>query len=110
MLFVGNLRKEALTVLQKLPLRYTTGYTFRLCTTTTPPIDYTIPAGTPGSGAGKGGGPGGSVREAGGGLGKLGAALEEGYFHQQQKEQLKQIKQKLERGEQIGYADKPPQK
>ena len=34
-----------------------------------------------GSGAGKGGGSGGSVRDAGGAFGKMEAAREEEYFH-----------------------------
>ncbi|KAJ0172633.1 hypothetical protein K1T71_011772 [Dendrolimus kikuchii] len=53
------------------------------------------PVGTPGSGAGKGGGAGGSVRESGAGLGKFGTAQEEGYFYNKQKEELEKIKQKL---------------
>ena len=109
MLLGATCRKQVLTVLRKLPLRHTPRDAIKMCTTTTPPIDYTVP-GTPGSGAGKGGGSGGSIREAGGGLGRLGAALEEGYFHQKQKEQLKEIKNKLQRGEQIDSADKPPSK
>lgn len=56
----------------------------------------TVPAGTPGAGAGKGGGGGGSVRESGGGLGKYGAAQEEGYFYGKQKEQLEKIKQRIQ--------------
>lgn len=36
-----------------------------------------------GSGAGKGGGAGGSIREAGGAVGRLGAAHEEEYFYKQ---------------------------
>lgn len=59
---------------------------------------YTIPAGIPGSGAGKGGGGGGSVRESGGGLGKYGAAQEEGYFHHKQREQLQKIKKQMQEG------------
>lgn len=34
-----------------------------------------------GSGAGKGGGAGGSIREAGGSLGEMGAAREDQFFH-----------------------------
>lgn len=52
------------------------------------------PAGMPGSGAGKGGGAGGSVRESGGRLGEYGAAQEELYFFNKQKEQLEKIKKK----------------
>lgn len=47
-----------------------------------------------GSGAGKGGGAGGSIREAGGSLGKMEAAREEEFFYKQQKEQLKNLKNK----------------
>ncbi|XP_059061115.1 ATPase inhibitor mai-1, mitochondrial-like [Achroia grisella] len=57
---------------------------------------YTIP-GTPGSGAGKGGGSGGAVRESGGGLGQYGAAQEEGYFFNKQRKQLEKIKKKLKK-------------
>ncbi|XP_075165614.1 ATPase inhibitor mai-2, mitochondrial [Haematobia irritans] len=49
-----------------------------------------------GSGAGKGGGGGGSIREAGGSFGKMEAAREEEFFHKQQKEQLKNLKNKTE--------------
>ncbi|KAA0185070.1 ATPase inhibitor protein trans-spliced [Fasciolopsis buskii] len=49
----------------------------------------------PGSGAGKGGGAGGSIREAGGALGKRGAALEDLYFRRQDAEQLKKLRKKL---------------
>ncbi|XP_041361308.1 ATPase inhibitor mai-2, mitochondrial-like isoform X1 [Gigantopelta aegis] len=45
-----------------------------------------------GSGAGKGGGTGGSIRDAGGAFGKMEAAREEEYFRKQQKEQLKEIR------------------
>ncbi|CAH1773272.1 unnamed protein product [Owenia fusiformis] len=45
-----------------------------------------------GSGAGKGGGSGGSVREAGGSFGKMEAAHEEQYFRKMQTEQLKSLK------------------
>ncbi|XP_037953042.1 ATPase inhibitor A, mitochondrial-like [Teleopsis dalmanni] len=47
-----------------------------------------------GSGAGKGGGGGGSIREAGGSFGKMEAAREEEFFYKQQKEQLKNLKDK----------------
>lgn len=46
----------------------------------------------PGSGAGKGGGAGGSVREAGGSLGKYGAANEEKFFHDKTKEEIERLK------------------
>lgn len=105
----GHCRKQILIVLRKLSMRYgTKGPRYnhiKMCSNA--PIDYTVPAGTSGSGVGKGGGSGGSVREAGGGLGRFGSALEEGYFHQHNKEQLKKIKKKLERGEPIGQSDKP---
>ncbi|KAJ8720952.1 hypothetical protein PYW08_006417 [Mythimna loreyi] len=106
----GNCRKQILIVLRKLSMRFgTKGSRYdniKWCSNI--PIDYTVPSGAPGAGAGKGGGSGGSIREAGGGLGRLGAALEEGYFHQHNKEQLKQIKKKLQRGEPISHSDKPP--
>uniref|UniRef100_A0A0K8TTD6 ATP synthase F1 subunit epsilon n=1 Tax=Tabanus bromius TaxID=304241 RepID=A0A0K8TTD6_TABBR len=44
-----------------------------------------------GSGAGHGGGAGGSIREAGGAFGRLEAAREEEYFHKKQQEQLKKL-------------------
>lgn len=59
---------------------------------------YENPAGTPGSGAGRGGGAGGSVRESGGGLGKYGAAQEEQFFFNKQREQLEKLKKKLKEG------------
>ncbi|KAF1747572.1 hypothetical protein GCK72_024037 [Caenorhabditis remanei] len=49
-----------------------------------------------GIGVGHGGGSGGSVREAGGSLGALGATREEEYFRRQQKEQLDNLRSKLE--------------
>ncbi|EDW08521.1 ATPase inhibitor mai-2, mitochondrial [Drosophila mojavensis] len=49
-----------------------------------------------GSGAGKGGGAGGSIREAGGSFGKMEAAREEEFFYKQQKEQLKNLKTKTD--------------
>ncbi|XP_075982292.1 ATPase inhibitor mai-2, mitochondrial-like [Anticarsia gemmatalis] len=52
-------------------------------------------SGVPGSGAGKGGGAGGSVRESGGGLGRFGAAQEEGYFQSKEREQLQKLKKEL---------------
>ncbi|KOB66838.1 Testis-specific ATPase inhibitor-like protein [Operophtera brumata] len=58
--------------------------------------NLTLPAGTPGAGAGKGGGAGGSVRESGGALGKYGAAQEESYFYDKQKEQLEQFKKRMD--------------
>ncbi|VDK78935.1 unnamed protein product [Litomosoides sigmodontis] len=44
-----------------------------------------------GSGSGKGGGSGGSIRDAGGALGKRQAAREEEYFRNLEKEQLKSL-------------------
>ncbi|XP_067125551.1 ATPase inhibitor mai-2, mitochondrial-like [Centruroides vittatus] len=49
-----------------------------------------------GSGAGKGGGSGGSVRDAGGSFGKMEAAREEEYFRKKQKEQLQKLKEHLD--------------
>uniref|UniRef100_A0A1B0GBW2 ATP synthase F1 subunit epsilon n=1 Tax=Glossina morsitans morsitans TaxID=37546 RepID=A0A1B0GBW2_GLOMM len=49
-----------------------------------------------GSGVDKGGGGGGAIREAGGSFGKMEAAREEEYFYKQQKEQLKNLKDKPE--------------
>lgn len=57
--------------------------------------------GEPGSGAGKGGGSGGSIRDAGGSMGKREAAFEEEYFYKQQKEQLKKLKSDL--NDEIGF-------
>lgn len=45
-----------------------------------------------GSGAGRGGGDGGSIRSAGGAFGKLEAAREEEYFYNKQREQLERLK------------------
>ncbi|KAL0851502.1 hypothetical protein ABMA28_007293 [Loxostege sticticalis] len=49
-------------------------------------------SGEPGSGAGKGGGAGGAIREAGGAFGKMEAAREDEYFYKKQKEQLAELK------------------
>lgn len=49
-----------------------------------------------GSGAGKGGGSGGSIRSAGGAMGKKGAAQEEAYFSQQNSVMKNKLKQHLE--------------
>ena len=48
-----------------------------------------------GSGAGKGGGSGGTIRESGGAFGKREAAQEELYFRKKADEQLKNIKEHL---------------
>ncbi|OZC07983.1 hypothetical protein X798_04979 [Onchocerca flexuosa] len=45
-----------------------------------------------GSGSGKGGGSGGSIRDAGGIFGKMQAAREEEYFKHLEKEQLKSLR------------------
>merc|ERR1711963_1273174 len=50
--------------------------------------------GTPGEGAGKGGGSGGSVRDAGGSMGKRQAAQEGQFFRQEQQRQIEEYKQK----------------
>ncbi|XP_051160213.1 ATPase inhibitor mai-2, mitochondrial-like [Leptopilina boulardi] len=52
-------------------------------------------SGEPGSGAGRGGGGGGSIREAGGAFGKMEAAREDQYFYNQQKKQLKELRDGL---------------
>ena len=57
-----------------------------------------------GSGAGKGGGTGGSVRDAGGSFGKMEAAHEEQYFRKLREQQLKELKQHLE--EEVDYHEK----
>nr|XP_050024060.1 ATPase inhibitor, mitochondrial-like [Dermacentor andersoni] len=49
-----------------------------------PPADWS-------GGAGKGGGAGGSIREAGGGFAKVEIAREEQYFRQLQEEQIKRL-------------------
>uniref|UniRef100_A0A8D9BK63 ATP synthase F1 subunit epsilon n=1 Tax=Cacopsylla melanoneura TaxID=428564 RepID=A0A8D9BK63_9HEMI len=46
-----------------------------------------------GSGAGKGGGAGGTIRESGGKMGEMGAAKEDEYFYKKQKEQLASLKE-----------------
>jgi len=48
-----------------------------------------------GSGSGRGGGSGGSIRDAGGSLGKREAALEDQYFRKLSQEQLQNIHQHL---------------
>jgi len=49
-----------------------------------------------GSGSGKGGGSGGSVRDAGGSFGKMEAAREEEFFRRKQKDQLEKMKKTLD--------------
>ncbi|KAK4326677.1 hypothetical protein Pmani_002835 [Petrolisthes manimaculis] len=53
--------------------------------------------GDPGSGAGQGGGTGGTIRDAGGAFGKREAAQEEQYFRKLEEERLKKIKEKKEK-------------
>ena len=53
-------------------------------------------SGERGSGAGKGGGSGGSIRDAGGAFGKQEAAREDQYFRQQSAEQLSKLKSALD--------------
>uniref|UniRef100_A0A6G1SM30 ATPase inhibitor, mitochondrial n=1 Tax=Aceria tosichella TaxID=561515 RepID=A0A6G1SM30_9ACAR len=48
-----------------------------------------------GSGAGKGGGSGGSIREAGGSMGKRGAAQEDQYFNKQSRDLKDKLKEHL---------------
>ncbi|XP_028051005.2 uncharacterized protein LOC105835285 isoform X2 [Monomorium pharaonis] len=52
-------------------------------------------AGERGSGAGKGGGSGGTIRDAGGSFGKMEAAHEDQYFYNLQKEQIKKMREGL---------------
>uniref|UniRef100_A0A336LJC2 ATP synthase F1 subunit epsilon n=1 Tax=Culicoides sonorensis TaxID=179676 RepID=A0A336LJC2_CULSO len=47
-----------------------------------------------GSGAGKGGGSGGTIRDAGGSFGKMEVAHEEEFFYKQRQEQLHKLKEK----------------
>ncbi|KAF7244209.1 hypothetical protein EG68_08479 [Paragonimus skrjabini miyazakii] len=54
-----------------------------------------------GRGAGKGGGSGGTIRDAGGAFGKREARNEEEYFHRKQKEQLAALRKHLE--EEVQY-------
>lgn len=53
-------------------------------------------SGERGSGAGKGGGSGGSIRDAGGAFGKQEAAQEDQYFRKQSSEQLAKLKTALD--------------
>lgn len=57
-----------------------------------------------GSGSGKGGGSGGSVREAGGSFGKREAAQEEQYFRRLEQEQLSKLKSHLD--EEVSHHEK----
>lgn len=58
--------------------------------------------GTPGSGAGRGGGSGGSIREVGGGLGRMGAAKEDQHFRNVQQQQLEAIRKAQEEAKRSG--------
>ena len=49
---------------------------------------------TPGQGAGQGGGTGGSIRDAGGSMGKRQAAQEEQFFRDEQHRQIQEYKDK----------------
>ncbi|VDO28918.1 unnamed protein product [Haemonchus placei] len=49
-----------------------------------------------GDGVGKGGGTGGSIRDAGGAFGKMEAAREDEYFYKMQKQQLEELKAQLQ--------------
>ncbi|KAK6013401.1 hypothetical protein OSTOST_21285 [Ostertagia ostertagi] len=44
----------------------------------------------------RGGGSGGSIRDAGGAFGKMEAAREDEYFHKKQKQQLEELKAQLQ--------------
>ncbi|XP_023932074.1 ATPase inhibitor A, mitochondrial isoform X2 [Lingula anatina] len=74
-----------------------------LCSAYTAPVRMmsSTSSGEWGSGAGKGGGSGGSIREAGGTFGKMEAAREEEYFRRKNAEQLAEIKKIHE--DQISY-------
>ncbi|VDO67854.1 unnamed protein product [Heligmosomoides polygyrus] len=50
-----------------------------------------------GDGAGRGGGSGGSIRDAGGAFGKMEAAREDEYFYKKQKQQLEDLKAQIEK-------------
>ncbi|VDM49741.1 unnamed protein product [Toxocara canis] len=54
-----------------------------------------VSVGELGSGAGKSGGTGGTIRDAGGAFGKMEVAREEQYFRNLQKEQLKALREHL---------------
>ncbi|OQR70801.1 ATPase inhibitor [Tropilaelaps mercedesae] len=55
-----------------------------------------VMSGEYGSGSGKGGGSGGTIRDAGGSMGKREAAQEEQYFRQKQAEQLAALHEHIE--------------
>ncbi|VDM42734.1 unnamed protein product [Toxocara canis] len=61
-----------------------------------------------GRGAGKSGGSGGSIRDAGGAFGKRQAAHEEEYFYNLQKEQVKAMRIELEEKLRAKMAAKKP--
>merc|ERR1711964_375674 len=56
---------------------------------------YRYMSSEPGSGAGKGGGSGGSIRDAGGTFGKIEAAREEEFIRKLQKKQLEMMKKSV---------------
>jgi hypothetical protein len=66
--------------------------TSRFAPTIVQNVKYSGQLGDLGSGAGRGGGDGGSIRQAGGAFGKMEAAREEEYFHNKQREQLERLK------------------
>ncbi|CCD62188.1 ATPase inhibitor mai-2, mitochondrial [Caenorhabditis elegans] len=53
-------------------------------------------AGGHGDGAGRGGGSGGSIRDAGGAFGKMEAAREDEYFYKKQKAQLQELREHIQ--------------
>ncbi|EEC02241.1 ATPase inhibitor, putative [Ixodes scapularis] len=63
-----------------------------------------------GSGSGKGGGAGGSIREAGGAFGTAGAAKEEAYFRKQQADQLEAMRKAAQQASQGKGASQEPGK
>ncbi|CAJ0567387.1 unnamed protein product, partial [Mesorhabditis spiculigera] len=61
--------------------------------------------GEPGSGLSRGGGGGGSIRDAGGAFGKLEAAREGEYFHKLQEKQIAEMKKQLQHEIQFSEAE-----
>lgn len=59
-----------------------------------------------GCGAGKGGGAGGSIREAGGAFGVMGATKEEAYFKKRQAEQLEHMRKAREASSSVVHEHK----
>ncbi|KAK7070671.1 hypothetical protein SK128_014207 [Halocaridina rubra] len=60
--------------------------------------------GDPGSGAGEGGGTGGTIRDAGGSFGKREAAQEEQYFRKVNEENIKKMRETLK--EEVSFHEK----